>query len=215
MTDTGTPAADTSTAGSAGSAVPAVDDRLVWLDLEMTGLDVRRHVIVEIAALVTNGALEPLDDGIDLVVHQPTEALAEMDDFVRAMHTRSALLPEIEASTLSLDDAGGQVLGYVRAHVPSAGTAPMCGNSIGVDRRFLDHQLPDLDAYLHYRSIDVSSLKELCRRWYPEVYKRRPGKAEAHRALADVRESIAELAFYREHLLIPSLAPSSGSTPST
>src|SRR5215510_146838 len=186
----------------------ATDDRLVWLDLEMTGLDVRRHVIVEIAALVTDGNLVELDDGIDLVVHQPPAALAEMDDYVRAMHTRSALLPAIESSTLSLADAGVQVLEYVRRHVPSSGTAPLCGNSIGVDRRFLDHQLPELDAYLHYRSIDVSSLKELCRRWYPDVYKRRPGKAEAHRALADVRESIAELRFYREHLLKPADAPS-------
>jgi oligoribonuclease len=182
----------------------AADDRLVWLDLEMTGLDVRRHVIVEIAALVTDGALVELDEGIDLVVHQPVEALAEMDDFVRAMHTRSGLLPAIEASALSLVDAGAQALEYVRSHVPSAGSAPLCGNSIGVDRRFLDHQLPELDAYLHYRSIDVSSLKELCRRWYPDVYKRRPGKAEAHRALADVHESIAELRFYREELLKPS-----------
>jgi len=202
MTDTGAPAVE-----PAGAGLPVDDDRLVWLDLEMTGLDVRRHVIVEIAALVTDGGLEPLDEGIDLVVHQPPEALAEMDDFVRAMHTRSALLPEIEASTLSLDAAGAQVLEYVRTHVPSAGKAPMCGNSIGVDRRFLDHQLPELDAYLHYRSIDVSSLKELCRRWYPAVYKQRPGKAEAHRALADVRESIAELRFYREHLLAPLTPP--------
>ena len=179
------------------------DDRLVWLDLEMTGLDVRRHVIVEIAVLVTDGQLEALDDGIDLVVHQPPDALAEMDDYVRAMHTRSALLPAIEASTLGLADAGAQALDYTRSHVPKAATAPLCGNSIGVDRRFLDHQLPELDAYLHYRSIDVSSLKELCRRWYPDVYKRRPGKAEKHRALADVQESIAELRYYREHLLAP------------
>jgi oligoribonuclease len=181
----------------------ADDDRLVWLDLEMTGLDVRRHVIVEVAALVTDGALEPLDDGIYLIVHQPPEALAEMDDFVRKMHTRSGLLGEIAASSLALADAGEQVLAYVRSHVPDPGVAPMCGNSIGVDRRFLDHQLPDLDQYLHYRSIDVSSLKELCRRWYPDVYKRRPDKAETHRALADVRESIAELRYYREHLLKP------------
>jgi oligoribonuclease len=176
-------------------------DRLVWLDLEMTGLDVTRHVIVEIAALVTNGELEPLDDGIDVVVHQPPAALAEMDDFVRTMHTRSALLPEIEASTVTLADAGAQTLEYVRRHVPEAMTAPLCGNSIGVDRRFLDHQLPELDRYLHYRSIDVSSFKELCRRWYPDVYKKRPGKAEAHRALADIKESIAELRYYREHML--------------
>ena len=194
----------------------AADDRLVWLDLEMTGLDVRRHVIVEIAALVTDGDLVELDEGVDLIVHQPPAALAEMDDYVRTMHTKSALLPAIESSTLSLEDAGAQALAYVQDHVPKAGVAPLCGNSIGVDRRFLDHQLPTLDAYLHYRSIDVSSLKELCRRWYPDVYKLRPGKAETHRALADVRESIAELRFYREHLLAPRPSdPSHPSAPAT
>ena len=180
----------------------AADDRLVWIDLEMTGLDVRRHVIVEIAVLVTGADLVGLDDGIDLVVHQPPEALAEMDDYVTNMHTRSGLLPEIEASTVSLADAGTLALDYIRQHVPEAGVAPMCGNSIGVDRRFLDQYLPDLDRYLHYRSVDVSSFKELCRRWYPAVYKRRPHKAETHRALADVRESIAEMRFYREHMLV-------------
>ena len=177
-------------------------ERLVWLDLEMTGLDVDRHVIVEIAALVTDDDLEPVDDGIDLIVHQPPSALAEMDDFVRAMHTKSGLLPEIEASTLSLADAGAQVLDYVRAHV-GEGSSPLCGNSIGVDRRFLDRQLPELDKFLHYRSIDVSSFKELCRRWYPKVYKGRPDKTETHRALADVLESIAEMKYYREHMLAP------------
>ena len=177
-------------------------DRLVWLDLEMTGLDVERHVIVEIAALVTDDDLEPVDDGIDLIVHQPPSALAEMDDFVRAMHTKSGLLPEIEASTLSLAEAGAQVLDYVRAHVDE-GSSPLCGNSIGVDRRFLDRQLPELDKFLHYRSIDVSSFKELCRRWYPVVYKGRPNKTETHRALADVQESIAELQYYRQHMLAP------------
>jgi oligoribonuclease len=179
------------------------DDRLVWLDLEMTGLDVARHVIVEIAALVTDSELTPLDDGIDIIVHQPPTALAEMDEHVLKMHTKSGLLTEIEASTVSLADAGAQVLAYIGAHVPEAGTAPMCGNSIGVDRRFLDAQLPDLDRYLHYRSIDVSSFKELCRRWYPAIYRKRPGKAETHRALADVRESIAELTYYREAMLRP------------
>jgi oligoribonuclease len=191
----------------------ASDDRLVWLDLEMTGLDVTRHVIVEIAALVTDGDLQPLDDGIDVIVHQPPGALAEMDDFVQQMHTRSGLIPEIEASTLSLTDAGAQVIEYIRGHVPEAGTAPMCGNSIGVDRRFLDHQLPALDKFLHYRSIDVSSFKELCRRWYPADYKKRPHKAETHRALADVRESIAELRFYREHMLKPAGAPAPAPAP--
>jgi oligoribonuclease len=190
--------------------VPTNDDRLVWLDLEMTGLDVERHVIVEIAALVTDGNLEPADDGIDVIVHQPASALAEMDDFVRAMHTKSGLLPEIEASTVSLADAGAQALDYIRRHVPLAGTAPMCGNSIGVDRRFLDRQLPELDRYLHYRSVDVSSFKELCRRWYPEVYSKRPSKEEEHRALADVRESIAELRYYREHMLRPTASAESG-----
>ncbi len=182
---------------------PSGDDRLVWLDLEMTGLDLDRHRIVEIAVLVTNAQLEALDDGIDIVVHQPAEVLEAMDDFVRAMHTKSALLPEIEASTVTLAAAGHDALAYVRGHVGEAGVAPLCGNSIGVDRRFLDRYLPDFDRYVHYRSVDVSSLKELCRRWYPEVYKHRPGKAEAHRALADVRESIAELRYYREHMLRP------------
>ena len=183
-------------------ATTASDDRLVWLDLEMTGLDLSRHVIVEIAALVTDGQLEPLDDGIDVIVHQPPEALAEMDDFVRKMHTKSALIGAIESSTVSLADAGAQTLAYIRTHVPDAGVAPMCGNSIGVDRRFLDQYLPELDQYLHYRSIDVSSFKELCRRWYPAVYKKRPHKAETHRARADVQESIAELRYYREHMLL-------------
>jgi len=185
----------------------AADGRLVWLDLEMTGLDVTRHVIVEVAVLVTDQDLEGLDEGLDVVVHQPPAALAEMDDFVRAMHTKSGLLPEIEASTVSLADAGEQALAYVRRHIPKPGTAPLCGNSIGVDRRFLDRQLPELDAYLHYRSIDVSSLKELCRRWYPAVYKQRPAKRETHRALDDVRESIGELRYYRDTMLRPVETP--------
>jgi oligoribonuclease len=185
----------------------SADGRLVWLDLEMTGLDVTRHVIVEVAVLVTDPALEALDDGIDVVVHQPPVALAEMDAFVRTMHTKSGLLTEVEASTVALTGAGEQALAYVRRHVPEPGPAPLCGNSIGVDRRFLDRQLPELDRYLHYRSVDVSSLKELCRRWYPEVYKHRPGKKEAHRALDDVRESIAELRYYRDTMLRPVEAP--------
>jgi oligoribonuclease len=181
----------------------ASDDRLVWLDLEMTGLDVERHRIVELAVLVTDAQLEILDDGIDLIVHQPPEALAEMDDFVRKMHQKSGLLPEIEKSTLTLDAAGAQALAYIGERVPEPGTAPLCGNSIGVDRRFLSRYLPDLDAYVHYRSIDVSSFKELCKRWYPDVYAKHPGKAETHRALTDIRESVAELRFYREHMLRP------------
>jgi oligoribonuclease len=178
-------------------------DRLVWIDLEMTGLDIERHVIVEIACIVTDSELELVDDGIDIVVHQDAEAMSAMDDFVRKMHTKSGLLPQIDASTVDLATAGARVLEYVRGHVPTAGQAPLCGNSIGVDRRFLDRGLPELDQYLHYRSIDVSSLKELCRRWYPEVYRGRPSKKESHRALDDIRESVNELRYYRATMLRP------------
>lgn len=183
------------------------DSPLVWMDLEMTGLDVEQHVIVEIACIVTDANLDPLDDGIDLVVHADVDALGYMDDFVRNMHTKSSLLPAIEKSDVTVADAQARVLEYVRKHVPVAGTAPLCGNSIGVDRRFLDRYMRELDAYLHYRNVDVSSLKELCRRWYPAIYRKRPGKAEHHRALDDVRESIAELRYYREHLFIPPPPP--------
>ncbi|MGH9026274.1 MAG: oligoribonuclease [Acidimicrobiia bacterium] len=178
-------------------------DLLVWLDLEMTGLDVERDSIVEIAVLVTDADLNPVDDGVDLIVRQPPEAMAGMSDFVREMHTKSELLPAIAASTIDLETAGKQVLEYVRGHVPEAGTAPLCGNSIGVDRRFLARYLPELDNYLHYRSVDVSSFKELARRWYPQAYKKRPDKAETHRALTDVHESINELRYYREAVMRP------------
>ena len=179
------------------------DDRLVWIDLEMTGLDVERDVIVEIACIVTDAELVALDDGIQLIVHADAEQLAQMGDFVREMHTKSGLLPEIERSDVDVAGAQQAVLEYVRAHVKTARSVPLCGNSIGTDRRFLARDMPELDEYLHYRSIDVSSLKELCKRWYPEVYRKRPGKAEHHRALDDIRESIAELRFYREHMLRP------------
>ncbi len=175
--------------------------RLVWIDLEMTGLDPERHTIVEIAVLVTDSDLELVDEGIDLVVHATPEELDRMDDFVRTMHTKSGLLPQIEASELSLEAAGAQVLEYLAARVP-ANTAPLCGNSIGVDRRFLDRYLPAVDQYVHYRSIDVSSLKELCRRWNPAVHKGRPNKRETHRALDDIRESLEELRYYRDHFLV-------------
>jgi len=167
----------------------------------MTGLEPERHTIVEIACLVTNADLELLDDGIDLVVHADAAALAEMDDFVLRMHTKSGLLPQIQASEVSLAAAGERVLDYIKERVPREKSSPLCGNSIGVDRRFLVLYLPELDDYLHYRSIDVSSLKELCRRWYPDVYRKRPAKVEAHRALDDIRESVAELRYYRETIL--------------
>ena len=194
-------------------APASADDRLVWIDLEMTGLDVERHRIVELAVIVTDARLEVLADGLDLIVHQPPEVLAEMDDFVRKMHTKSGLLGEIERSQLSLDDAGKQAVEYIARFVPEPGTAPMCGNSIGVDRRFLDRYLPDLDKYLHYRSIDVSSIKELCRRWYPTVYQKRPSKAEAHRALDDIRESVAELRYYRDTIMRPPAETASPPSP--
>ena len=183
-----------------GVTVRADDDQLVWLDLEMTGLDVERDAIVEIACIVTDSQLNALDDGIDIVVHQDADTLARMDDFVRRMHTKSGLLPLIPASDASVAEAERRTLEYVRKHVSTPRTAPLCGNSIGTDRRFLDRYMNELENFLHYRSIDVSSLKELCRRWYPDVYSKRPGKAEQHRALDDIKESIEELRFYREQL---------------
>jgi len=179
-------------------ADPGADDRLVWIDLEMTGLDVERDVIVEIACIVTDAALMARDDGLDLVVRQPETALAAMDEYVREMHARSGLLEAIPAAPDDVASAEAAVLAYVRQHVPAPGVAPLCGNSIGMDRRFLARYMPALDGFLHYRSIDVSSLKELCRRWYPRIYRKRPAKTEQHRALDDVRESIDELRYYRE-----------------
>ena len=175
-------------------------DALAWIDLEMTGLDTANHTIVEIAVLMTNSNLEVIDDGIDLVIHATPDELAKMDDFVRTMHTKSGLLPQIENSTLSLADAGAQVLEYLRARVTER-SAPLCGNSIGVDRRFLDRYLPEVDQYLHYRSVDVSSFKEVCRRWNPSVSKGAPAKKSAHRALDDIRESIEEMRYYRDSFL--------------
>jgi len=201
---------DTQTGSVRGVADASVsDDRLVWVDLEMTGLDVEHDVIVEIACIVTDASLEALDDGIQLVVHADADTLARMGDFVREMHTKSGLLPEISASSVDVAAAQAATLEYVKQHVPAASTAPLCGNSIGTDRRFLARYMTDFDEYLHYRSIDVSSLKELCRRWYPAIYRKRPGKAEHHRALADIRESIEELRFYRANLLIPPPEPTS------
>lgn len=180
------------------------DDRLVWIDLEMTGLDVERDVIVEIAVLVTDGDLNLLDEeGLDVVIHQPDAVLDAMNDVVKTMHARSGLTEAIRASTISHDDAVAAAVAYIERFVPDAGSAPLCGNTIGMDRRFLARYAPAIDDYLHYRSIDVSSFKELCRRWYPELYKRRPTKHETHRALDDIRDSISEMRFYRAEMLIP------------
>jgi len=184
--------------------VPAM---LVWMDLEMTGLDPARHVIVEIATIVTDDDLEVVAEGPDLVVHQPAEALAAMDDVVRTMHTASGLLPAIESSTVSLEEAGAATMDFIKAHVPEARTVPLCGNSIGTDRRFLAVYLPAIEEHLHYRSVDVSTIKELTRRWYPKAFGSVPRKATAHRALDDIRESIEELRWYREHVFqVPSAA---------
>ena len=176
---------------------------LAWIDLEMTGLDPARHTIVEIACLVTDDDLQLVAEGPDLVVHASPEQVAGMDDFVRAMHTRSGLLADMEASTLSLADAGAQTLAFLKAHIPEARKVPLAGNSIGTDRRFLAAQLPEIEDYLHYRSVDVSTIKELCKRWLPDVYKAAPEKLGGHRALQDIRESVAELAYYRAAIFDP------------
>jgi oligoribonuclease len=171
---------------------------LVWMDLEMTGLDHDRDVIVEIATIVTDDELAIVAEGPDLVVHADEDALARMGDVVRSMHTSSGLLDQIRASTMDLTEAGAQTLAFIREHVPEPRTVPLCGNSIGTDRRFLARWLPEIEEYLHYRSVDVSSVKELAKRWYPESVAKAPGKHGTHRALDDIRESIAELRYYRE-----------------
>jgi len=181
---------------------------LVWMDLEMTGLDPARDVIVEIATLVTDDELNIVAEGPDLVVHQPPEALANMEEVVVTMHTRSGLLPAIASSTITLEEAGEQTLAFIREHVPKSRSVPLCGNSIGTDRRFLALHLPVIEEYLHYRSIDVSTIKELARRWYPQAVRDAPRKATSHRALDDIRESVAELAYYRQHVFLPVATPS-------
>lgn len=180
------------------------------MDLEMTGLDPARDVIVEIATIVTDDQLTIIAEGPDIVIHQPDDVLARMDPFVTDMHTRSGLLAAIRASTVTLADAGAATLAFIKQHVPEPGRVPLCGNSIGMDRRFLTAYLPEIENWLHYRSIDVSSVKELVKRWYPQVNNGRPHKAGAHRALDDIRESIAELRYYRERVFLP---PADGAAP--
>jgi oligoribonuclease len=170
---------------------------LVWMDLEMTGLDPGRDVIVEIATLVTDDELEIIAEGPDLVVATTPEKLAGMDQVVVDMHTRSGLLTAIQESTITLEDAGAQTLAFIREHVPEPRTVPLCGNSIGTDRRFLAAYLPEIEDHLHYRSIDVSTIKELARRWYPDTLSKAPGKSGGHRAMDDIRESVAELRYWR------------------
>ena len=189
--------------------IAAKDNRIVWVDLEMTGLDPARHVIVEVAALVTDAELNIIDDGVDLVVHATDAQLAEMDDVVTSMHSGNGLLDEIKASPISLAEAEDAVLALVEKHCDPAHPAPLAGNSIATDRTFIRAQMPRLDAALHYRMIDVSTVKELSRRWFPKAYYNQPQKGMAHRALADIVESIRELDYYRRAVFVPAPGPDS------
>jgi oligoribonuclease len=173
------------------------------MDLEMTGLEPHRHVIVEIATIITDDDLNVVAEGPDLVIHASLEELAEMGDFVTAMHTKSGLLPAITSSTVSVRDAEIATLDFMRAHISDARSVPLCGNSIGTDRRFLEEYMPELEAFFHYRNVDVSTIKELARRWHPEVLDATPEKTTTHRALDDIKESIDELVHYRSTLFPP------------
>ncbi len=181
----------------------------MWIDCEMTGLDLGKDALIEIAVLVTDSELNILDDGVDVVIHADDTALDGMPDVVRDMHAKSGLTEAVRASTVTLADAEQQVLDYVRRHIPETRTAPLCGNSIATDRGFIARDMPALDGHLHYRMIDVSSIKELCRRWYPRIYYAQPDKGLAHRALADIRESIRELVYYRGTAFVAPPGPSS------
>jgi oligoribonuclease len=175
------------------------------MDLEMTGLDPTRDVIVEIATMVTDDDLNLIAEGPDLVIAATPDQLESMNSFVREMHTKSGLLVAIEASEISLEEAGRQTLAFLQEHAPEKGTVPLAGNSIGTDRRFLAAYLPEIEEWLHYRCVDVSSVKELARRWYPEALAAAPAKRTTHRALDDIKESIAELAYYRQAIFAPPL----------
>jgi oligoribonuclease len=185
-----------------------VNDRLVWIDCEMTGLDLRADALIEVAALVTDFELNVLGDGIDVIVKPPQEALDQMDEFVRTMHTSSGLLEELD-SGLTMDEAEERVLGYIREHCADGSRPPLAGNTVATDRSFLARDMPDLESFLHYRIVDVSSIKELSRRWYPRTYFNAPAKSGNHRALADIQESIEELRYYRAAVFVPPPGPDS------
>jgi oligoribonuclease len=185
-----------------------MNERLVWIDCEMTGLDLRADALIEIAALVTDSELNILDEGVDVIIKPPPESVAQMTKVVRDMHTTSGLLEELPGG-IPLTEAEEIVLGYIRTHVKDAKKAPLCGNSIATDRSFLARDMPALDAHLHYRMVDVSSIKELARRWYPRVYFASPEKKGGHRALADITESIQELRYYRAAVFVPQPGPDS------
>ncbi|WP_255353308.1 oligoribonuclease [Phycicoccus sp. Root101] len=186
----------------------SVNDRIVWIDCEMTGLSLENDALIEVAALVTDFELNQLGDGVDVVIAPPAEALEQMDDFVRNMHTSSGLLDELAGGT-TMEAAEKLVLDYVREWVPEPRKAPLGGNTVGTDRNFLLRDMAELEAHLHYRIIDVSSIKELSRRWYPRAYFSSPKKSGGHRALADIRESIAELRYYREAVFVAQPGPDS------
>jgi oligoribonuclease len=185
-----------------------MNDLLVWIDCEMTGLDLGRDALVEVACVVTDSELNQLDEGVDLVIKPPQEALEQMSDVVRQRHTTSGLLDALPGG-VTLAEAEARVLEYIRGHIPEPKRAPLCGNSIATDRSFLARDMPLVDAYLHYRMIDVSSIKELVRRWYPRVYFAAPEKQGGHRALADIVESIRELRYYRAAVFVPQPGPDS------
>jgi oligoribonuclease len=186
-----------------------VTERLVWIDCEMTGLDLEADALIEVAALVTDFDLNVLGDGIDIVIKPPPEALDQMVEFVQHMHETSGLLEELDNGT-TLEDAQAQVLDYVKQHCPNGSRPPLAGNTVATDRSFLARDMQELEQFLHYRIVDVSSIKELSRRWFPRAYYNAPAKGGNHRALADIRESIEELRYYREAVFVPSPGPDSG-----
>jgi oligoribonuclease len=185
-----------------------VNDRLVWIDCEMTGLDYVSDALIEIACVVTDFDLNPLGEGVDLVIKPPAEAVEQMDDFVRTMHEKSGLITELD-SGITLNEAEEQVLAYVSEHCAEGSRPPLAGNTVATDRAFISRDMPDLDAFLHYRIVDVSSIKELSRRWYPRAYFGAPAKRGNHRALADILESIEELRYYRAAIFVPPPGPDS------
>jgi oligoribonuclease len=182
--------------------VGLVAERLVWIDCEMTGLDLSADALIEVAALVTDFDLNVLGEGIDLVIKPSAESLDQMGDFVRSMHEKSGLLDQLDGG-LTLDEAEQQVLAYVKEHCPDGSRPPLAGNTVATDRSFLARDMPALEAFLHYRIVDVSSIKELARRWYPRTYFQAPTKRGNHRALADIQESIEELRYYRDTVFVP------------
>jgi oligoribonuclease len=181
-------------------------DRLVWIDCEMTGLDLVRDALIEVAVLVTDSDLNVLGEGVDLVIRPPAEATEQMSDVVRRMHTTSGLIDQLVVG-VTLEYANARVLSYIREHVPEPGKAPLAGNTVHMDRLFLARDLPEVESWLHYRNVDVSSIKELVRRWYPRVYFASPQKTGNHRALGDIQDSIDELRYYRRTVFVPLPGP--------